>query len=240
MSQDSGDVVDPIIRRKLSDEVLDRLKAMIIRGDFAPGDPLPSERDLMARFAVGRPAVREAMQALANLGLITISHGERARVTAPNPRSAFRQLDLLAQMMLTASPDALDHLKEARSFFELRMVREAALKATVQDVEALRETLERQKSHAGDAAPFIRADMDFHRRIAAIQGNPIFEAVSDGMLSWLFDFHASLLIWAGKENLTLAEHEAIIDAIAAQDADAAEALMKIHLERSSDLYQHHR
>src|SRR3546814_13402230 len=70
---------EPIVRRKLADEVFDRLKAMIVSGERSPGESLPSERELMARFGVGRPAIREAMQAPANLGLVTISHGERAR-----------------------------------------------------------------------------------------------------------------------------------------------------------------
>ena len=64
---------DPIVRRKLSDEVLDRLKSMIASGELSPGDEMPSERELMARFQVGRPAVREAMQALAGMGLVAIS-----------------------------------------------------------------------------------------------------------------------------------------------------------------------
>ena len=51
---------DLIVRRKLSDEVFDRLKAMITGGELTPGDAMPSERDLMERFGVGRPAIREA------------------------------------------------------------------------------------------------------------------------------------------------------------------------------------
>ena len=63
---------EPIIRRKLSDEVFARLKALIETGELQPGDEMPSERMLMERFQVGRPAIREAMQALANMGLIEI------------------------------------------------------------------------------------------------------------------------------------------------------------------------
>lgn len=58
----------PIIRRKLADEVRDRLLALIRGGELRPGDRLPSERDLMERFGVGRPAVREALQSLARRG----------------------------------------------------------------------------------------------------------------------------------------------------------------------------
>ena len=63
---------DLIVRRKLSDEVFDRLKTLIASGELQPGDAMPSERELMERFGVGRPAVREAMQQLSNMGLLTI------------------------------------------------------------------------------------------------------------------------------------------------------------------------
>lgn len=227
---------DPIVRRKLSDEVFDRLKRMIITGELQPGDALPSERDLMERFRVGRPAIREAMQALSNLGLLSISHGERARVRQLTARSILDQVDSVAHIMLTTSPNSLDHLKQARLFFERGMVREAAQRATGADVEMLRDCLELQRTRRGDSEPFITADMALHTRIAAISGNPLFEAVSEAMLGWLKQYHVDLLIWTGKEDVTLTEHDEIIACIAAHDADAAEQAIVRHLERSAALY----
>jgi DNA-binding FadR family transcriptional regulator len=194
----------------------------------------------MTRFGVGRPAIREAMQALASLGLVTISHGERARVREMTARGAMRQVDTVAQLLLSTSPQSLDHLKEARIFFERGMVRRAAELATDEDVAALRETWERQKAASGDPAAFIRADMSFHTRIAAITGNPIYAAVSEMMLGWLRDYHSDLLIWRGKSEQTLAEHAELIDRIAAHDPDGAEQVLIRHLERSNHLYQHSR
>ncbi|MFN9773623.1 MAG: GntR family transcriptional regulator, partial [Burkholderiales bacterium] len=54
----------PIRRRKLCDEIAERLMARIRDGELAPGEPLPSERELMDLYGVGRPSVREALQAL--------------------------------------------------------------------------------------------------------------------------------------------------------------------------------
>jgi DNA-binding FadR family transcriptional regulator len=229
---------EPIVRRKLSSEVYDRLKSMITLGDLRPGDQMPSERELMERFGVGRPAIREAMQALSNIGLLTISHGERAKVMMLTPRSLFGQVDAAAQIMLSTSPDSLSHLKEARLFFERGLVRQAAERAEPGDVAALRDLIEVQRAALGDADTFIAADMRFHTRIAAIPRNPIFEAVAEAMLGWLKTYHTELLIWTGKENLTLAEHVEIVDAIAEGDAAAAEAAMVRHLQRSSALYVH--
>ena len=92
-----------IIRRKLSDEVLERLLRLVSEGDLKPGDTMPSERELMDRFGVGRPAIREAMQSLANMGLVTISHGERAKVQEITAQSIIRQVDLSAHIMLQRS-----------------------------------------------------------------------------------------------------------------------------------------
>ncbi|MFC5067116.1 transcriptional regulator NanR [Flaviflagellibacter deserti] len=232
------DVSETIVRRKLSHEVFDRLKAMITTGELAPGDAMPSERDLMERFGVGRPAIREAMQALANNGLLAISHGERARVRQLSARSLFEQVDLTANMLLSASPASLEHLKQARRFFERAMVREAAANATSEDVNRLLETLDQQTKGVSDPHAFISADMRFHTQIAAISGNPIFEAVSEAMLGWLRRYHTEMLLWSGKENLTLVEHRQIIEYIEQHDPDQAEAVMIKHLDRSSALYTH--
>jgi DNA-binding FadR family transcriptional regulator len=78
--------------------------------------------------------------------------------------------------------------------------------------------------------------MQFHTRIAQISGNPIFVAVSEAMLAWLKAYHTEMLIWTGKEKFTLVEHEEILDRLAANDADGAEAAVLKHLERSRALY----
>jgi DNA-binding FadR family transcriptional regulator len=190
----------------------------------------------MERFGVGRPAIREAMQSLANMGLVSISHGERARVQEITAQSIIRQVDLSAHIMLQRSSGSLEHLKDARLFFERGMVREAAAKATSEDVARLRATVEEQRALLGKGEEFMAADMRFHTQIAAVSGNPIFVSVSEAMLGWLKAYHTELLIWSGKENFTLAEHTGIVDAIAAHDAVAAEAAMVKHLQRSSGLY----
>ncbi|QWK79861.1 MULTISPECIES: transcriptional regulator NanR [Brucella/Ochrobactrum group] len=228
--------MEPIVRRKLSDEVFDRLENMITSGELTPGDEMPSERVLMERLGVGRPAIREAMQSLAKMGLVSISHGERAKVLKLTARSILQQVDPTAKIMLAQSIDTLEHLKSARIFFERGIAREAALKATDKDIAELRTIVERQRDSLGDADAFISADMEFHIRIAKISGNPIFVAVSESMLAWLREYHTHMLIWTGKEKYTLVEHEEIVDKLAVRDADGAEAAMLNHLERSRALY----
>lgn len=228
---------EKIVRRKLSDQVLDKLREMITSRELRPGDYMPSERALMDRFGVGRPAVREALQALHNNGLITINHGERSRVNAIDAGTVLTQSDDIARIVLSAAPGNLEHLKHARQMFELGMVRQAAINATEDDVADLRAILAEQEAQRGEATAFVEADMRFHIRIAEMAHNPIITSVSQAMLGWLFEYHATLLHWSGKEDVTLAEHARIIDLIAAHDADGAVAAMAGHLQRSSDAFE---
>ncbi len=232
------EVTEKIVRRKLSDEVFDRLFTMIEGGEVGPDEQLPSERELMARFGVGRPAIREAMQALETMGLIAISHGERARVTQPNTFSVIAQIDHSARRLLATSPRSLDYLKEAREFFEVGMASEAALHASAADIARLSAAFDHNRALlGGDPAKFVAADMAFHTEIAAITGNPIFEAASRAMLQWLSRFHSGVLRWKGKESRTITEHKEILEAIAAHDPDRAGEAMRGHLRRTRSRYK---
>jgi len=229
---------EPIVRRKLSDEVFDRLVRLIESGDILPDGQLPSERELMARFGVGRPAVREALQTLEKMGLIAINHGERARVTRPTAGDMISRIDHTARHLLATSPQSLEHLKEAREFFEVGMASAAAEKATPEDVEELRLAWQAQQAEKGrDPAAFVAADMNFHTRIAAVSRNTVFEAVSRAMLQWLSHYHSGLLHWQGHEQITLDEHRHVLERIAAHDPIGAAEAMRIHLRRSNPTYR---
>ena len=102
-----------IRRRRLSDEVLARLEEMILSPEYQPGDQLPSERQLMVRFGVGRTAVREALYSLQKMGLLEIKSGERGRVTKPTPRILLNELGGAARHLL-AEPEGERHFQEAR------------------------------------------------------------------------------------------------------------------------------
>lgn len=228
---------EPIRRRKLAHEVLDRLLASMRNGDFPVGSTLPSERELMETFSVGRPAVREALQAMERMGFISIVHGEGARVMPMSATTVIGQISEAAMHMLSSSEDLLQHLKDARAFFEVGMVRIAAEKASEAELQALKEALEANRNAMHDPAEFQETDMAFHRAIATISDNPIYGAVSQAMLEWLGTFHSQLVWNRGAENIVYSEHEQIYRRIAARDPDGAAKAMTAHLARARQRYQ---
>lgn len=227
----------PIIRRKLADEVRDRLLTMIRGGELQPGDQLPSERTLMEQFGVGRPAVREALQSLGTAGLIEINHGERARIAIPNAEGIFSRIGQTMLHLLQTSPQTLEDLKQARVLFEVGMTKLAASQASAEDIQTLESLLQKQEEAMSDSAAFVTYDMAFHAAIAAISRNSVCKMLSEAMLDWLFHFRRELLRIPGSEIITMAEHRRIVAAIAAHDIDAAEKSITDHLTRSDQRYR---
>lgn len=229
----------PVRRGKLYEQVTTGLLDYIQSEKLQPGDQLPSERELMTWFEVGRPTVREALQNLERLGFVTISHGERARISELDFGRVFEQMGVTTQYLLNKSERMLGEMKDARLLFEQQMVSRAAEVATADDIAELRALVELQAKakQDRDGASFMHADMQFHTRVAAVSGNSIYPALSMAILSWLQKFYIDQLRVAGSEDLTIAEHVAIIDAIENHDREAARDALSAHLNRSNMLYQ---
>lgn len=225
-----------IARRRLSDEVLDRLLSMIERREIEPGGKFPSERALMSRFGVGRPAIREALQTLSQLGLVRIQQGERSRLLQPDASPVFEQFDRSVRNLLKASPETREHFRDARLVFESGVVRLATERAGEDDLRRLDECLAAQKQALGDPARFIAADIAFHTALAKATHNPILVTTAQSLLAWIFEFFPRLLRAPGTEKLTLEEHRAIAEAVRKRDMEAAAAALTRHLKRMHPLY----
>ncbi len=230
------DPSQPIRRRKLSDDVRERLLLLIRERKLRPGDAIPSERELMAQYGVGRPAIREAMQALQSMGLIDIRHGERPRVAEPSVGQMLGQIGEPIRHMLVNSDTTLENLKEARALFEAQMAGLAAANATPESVGILDRILDEQVSARREPDAFLACDGRFHAQIATMSGNPIFAALSRSLFDWLAEFHSDLMRAPKLEQLTINEHTAILEAIRSGDAELAASRMTDHLNRANDLY----
>jgi DNA-binding FadR family transcriptional regulator len=241
------DSLDPpaerLPRRRLSDEAAERILTWLRAGAVEPGGLLPSERELCARFGVGRTTVREALQRLDQMGLVAVSQGGRARVIQPTAEGLIAQISGSARHLLAGSPASLAALKETRLLLETAVVRLAAERATEDGIARLmarHRTLETCVEETGGPLRmdrFLAADMAFHVELAVCTGNEVLVAVTRAACAFLAEFHIDLVRLPGAERLTLAEHGEILAAVAGHDGDAAEAAMRAHLTRANPLYR---
>src|SRR5919197_1480701 len=160
----SGPSLEPVRPLQRYEHVAERLAAEIRAGAFAPGERLPSERELARRLEVGRASVREAIAALQVQGVIETRPGSGSFVAARPPE---RRRD--------AHDSSPSDLLEARALLEPAVARLAAQRGGGDaEIEALLAAME-------DAAGEVWNDCDrrFHQRIAALTGNPVLQELAD-------------------------------------------------------------
>lgn len=224
----------PLARKKLSDMVEEELEQMIRRREFGEEGQLPSERELMAFFNVGRPSVREALAALKRKGLVQINNGERARVSRPSADTIIGELSGMAKDFLS-HPGGIAHFEQLRLFFESSLVRYAAEHASNEQLEKLTQALKINSQSLDDNALFIRSDVEFHRVLAEIPGNPIFMAIHVALLDWLIAARPTVPERELHEHNSVSyqQHIAIVDAIRRRDPDEADRALQTHLNSVS-------
>ena len=225
----------PIRRRKLYEEVVSRIEAMLHSGEYAPGAQLPSEREIMQAYGVGRTSVREALFALHKMGLVTINSGERARVTLPTAATLVGELSGAARHVL-AQPGGIEQFQQARALFETALARWAAQRATPEQVAALQAALAANKAAIGRHTSFERTDLAFHYVLAEIPGNPIFTALHAAIADWLFEQRATSIRAPGSDRAAYRAHKRIFSAVAARDPATAETAMQEHLDEVARYY----
>lgn len=220
---------------RLSDKIALDIEGRILSGEVAVGDSLPSERSLMAHYGVGRPAVREALLWLNKKGLLSISTGDRAKVTEPNPKDILEMLSGAAKM-LVARPDGVRLFQNTRTFVECAIAREAAVRITPSEIERLEAMVVANENCGLDVQAFSLTDDAFHHGIAAISQNLLIDSLYQSVLELLEEqrrmslSHPNALGWARKA------HRAIFEAIRTKNPDQAELEMRKHLATVEETY----
>jgi len=227
---------EPIVKRNISEVVLERLLLLMKSGEFKPGDQMPSERELMTRFTVGRPAVREALQSLQQMGLILIRHGERAKILNLTQDGIINQIDFAARRLLATSEQNVEFLKEARQILESGIAKLAVARATPELIQQLADNLAAMRRNINKRNQFLKADQAFHLTLAQMTGNPILLATMRAVFKWLSQHYIELLGVSGLEDLTLHEHEDIYKKVIDKDTEGAAKMVADHILRANERY----
>lgn len=176
----------PVRQRRLSDDIVERLEAMILEGSLKSGERLPPERALAEQFGVSRPSLREAIQKLAARGLLVSRQGGGTYV-AETLGSTFS--DPLLQL-LENNPEAQRDLLELRHTLEGSCAYYAALRATEVDHERLRKAFEALQDCYARQDEASReeegaADARFHLAIAEASHNAVLLHTIKGLFDLL-------------------------------------------------------
>jgi GntR family transcriptional regulator, transcriptional repressor for pyruvate dehydrogenase complex len=210
----------------VTDEAIEKIKSMIVSGALRPGDRLPKEADLAAELGLSRSSLREAVRALSLINILDVRRGDGTYVTSLEPTVMLEALSFIVDFHRDTS--VMEFL-QVRRILEPAATALAAERITDADVAALGELLDSLGPHP-QVDDLVANDLEFHRRIAATSGNTVLCSLLDTISAPT----TRARVWrgltqSGARERTLAEHRAIVDALASRDPEVARSWATVHI-----------
>jgi GntR family transcriptional repressor for pyruvate dehydrogenase complex len=224
---------------KTADILVARIRGQIARGELRTGELLPPESELLVRWGVGRPSLREALRILESESLLEIRKGNvgGAIVRYPRVTVTARDAGLLLQLQGTTLKDVYD----ARLLLEPAAVARAAECRDSSDLMRLEEILQSQESLVSEPEEWARAAVQFHEAIVATAQSPTLQLLSD-LLSEIINLHQVAEVarsgrnGAAHRRKSNQVHRHLFELVRAGRAEEAQALWRHHIEKTNARY----
>ena len=223
-------VFEPIRPKKISEEIVEQIKALISRGELKPGDRVPSERELASMLGVSRPSVREAIMVLDAMGFLETKQGGGTFVRTLTETSI---ADPLTRLVQKKDPEMLRALAEVRMGLESWSAYLAAKRAKPTEIDEMRRLYAIMEKQAARGGWDSEVDAKFHYVITAASHNSLQMHVLDSIHTL---FHTTIQValmefyrQEGHVEILLAHHREIMEAIAAREPELARQKMMEHL-----------
>jgi len=211
---------------RATDQAMAKIKELISSGEFTAGARLPTERELTRRFGVSRSSLREAVRALALVGVLESRVGDGTYVTTLEPDLLLTGIAFVSDL---ASGESLLEIHAIRRLLEPEATRLATPNLDEDDFARLGECLAQMEAAQG-VSTFIEADAAFHRVILDACGNAALASLIQNLSSGTLRARLwQSLVERSATEATLAAHRAIYEALIARDADMAAAADLMHL-----------
>jgi GntR family transcriptional regulator, transcriptional repressor for pyruvate dehydrogenase complex len=224
-----GNAVYKLVRTsRLYEQIVQQIEESILKGSLKAGDQLPAERELAIRFGVSRTAVREAVKALREKGLVEAYSGRGTFITDGTSQAVRQSFDLMVKI---GQPEGSTDLAEVRSILEPEIAALAAERAEESDRATLREAVAVMDRSLKDADAYIEADLDFHLALAEAAANPLILSLIDSIVGLLREQRLRIFQVEGGPQRGQIHHKRILEAMEKRDAKMARDAMKAHLEQ---------
>jgi GntR family transcriptional repressor for pyruvate dehydrogenase complex len=212
-------------RTKISEDIANQIKRLIVDGKLKPGDRLPPERDLIKQLGVSRPSLREALNSLVTMGFLEVRQAKRTFVKSVTSKLIEDPLALL----IKADTQKIFDLIEVRKAIETWASYHAALKASKEDVEQLDAIIQAMKKAFKEGRSWEKEDADFHLAIAKATHNTIHMHVMSGIYDLLKESMAKIFIDREKVKKLMNHHQQIFHAIKSRSPEKARQKTLDHL-----------
>ena len=209
---------------RIYEKVVEKLKESISKGEILPGDPLPSERQLMDDFGVSRSSLREAFRVMELLGLIESVPGKGRFVRHPKSQADYEK-------SIRLEDSAVLELMEARRILDPAIAAESAMRATPSDLTRLLRVLTATEKRLGDPNLRAQSDFDFHLALAEATHNFVFVNITRMNFDLIMATHDKIYNLLDDKEAFLAEHREMYEAILDHNVELAREMASNHIDR---------
>jgi len=216
---------------RLYEQIVQQIEESIRKGALKAGDQLPAERELAEQFGVSRTAVREAVKALREKGLVEAYPGRGTFITSETSNTIRITLD---RMVRAGQLEGTLQLVEVREILEPEIAALAATRANEEMVNEMREAVRIMDVARQDPEAYIEADLDFHLALAEAAANPIILSLIDSIVGVLREQRMRIFQVDGGPMRGQYHHRRILAAIENRDASGAREAMRAHLRQVRD------
>lgn len=223
------DAIEP--RQTTADLVVERLATVIKERRLSAGERLPGEHELVEQLKVSRPILREALARLQSMGLVDI---QRGRGTFVGSATSLANCVRLLRSAVTISPQELQSYAELRSAMEVQAVRQAAERATDDDIAELTALLKRLDNDDLPYPEALELDFAFHRKLIDIAGNPLMQNMMEVIYEFVLTQMARTTPSQRENQLGRRLHKAILRSVREHDPEAAAEAMQQHMQAVLD------
>ncbi|HEX7291870.1 MAG TPA: FadR/GntR family transcriptional regulator [Conexibacter sp.] len=225
MSSTSSLTFSPISRSKLAETVAEQLLAEIRDKDLRPGTRIPSERDLMVAFGVGRSTVREAINGMAMIGVLEIRHGQGAFVANPTAGAAVPHAIAAA-----LARGVTRELFEARQLVEVHTARLAAERRTETDLQEVEQALRDHEQALAGGTPAVEPAVRFHVQLAEAAHSDVLASFVCSFVEILTERGQLLEALPGYREWEIEQHRMVFEPVRDGDVERAATCMHAHLD----------
>lgn len=220
-------------KQRITDEVVDQLRSLILAGHYPPGSRLPAERDLAKSLGVNRSSLREALKKLENMGLLSIRQGDGTRITNFMEHAGLELVQHLIPLADTSYPRIIRDAMEFRLFYCREVARLAAARRTDEDLARLRQ-LAAQCARAGDnLGELLEPSFEFFVVLASAAKNSLMGLLINSARNALRTHGPLLANFLISKETVLAHQRDVIAALEARDPERAVAAVSEHIETSN-------
>ena len=213
---------------RLYEQIVQQIEDSIKKGALKAGDQLPAERELAEQFGVSRTAVREAVKALREKGLVEAYPGRGTFITSETSNTIRITLD---RMIRTGQLEGTLQLVEVREILEPEIAALAATRADEDAINEMRDAVRIMDEAREDPDAYIEADLDFHLALAEAAANPIILSLIDSIVGLLREQRLRIFNVDGGPVRGQYHHKRILEAVRNRDASGAREAMRAHLHQ---------